>query len=41
MTPAKANSRRYFGAGEIMPDIQPDYGAAIWQWDVDQADPKL
>ncbi|WP_254600052.1 PoNe immunity protein domain-containing protein [Cupriavidus gilardii] len=41
MTPAQMHSRRYFGAGEIMPDIQSDYGAAIWQWDVDQSDPKL
>ncbi|KAA6125207.1 PoNe immunity protein domain-containing protein [Cupriavidus cauae] len=41
LTPAKANSRRYFSAGEIMPDVSSDYGAAIWQWDVDQSDPRL
>ncbi len=41
LTPAKANSRRYFSAGEIMPDVSSDYGAAIWQWDVAQSDPRL
>jgi hypothetical protein len=32
-TPAKANSRRHFKAGEVMPDFKSDYGATIWQWD--------
>ncbi|WP_064573438.1 PoNe immunity protein domain-containing protein [Cupriavidus gilardii] len=41
LSPAKANSRRYFSAGEIMPDVSSDYGTAIWQWDVDQSDPRL
>jgi hypothetical protein len=33
VTPAKTNSRRYFHAGEVMPDVGSDYGATIWQWD--------
>lgn len=41
LTPAKASSRGYFDVGEIMPDVSSDYGAAIWQWDVDQSDPRL
>jgi hypothetical protein len=32
-TPAKTSSRRYFHAGEVMPDVGGDYGATIWQWD--------
>jgi hypothetical protein len=32
-TPAKANSRRHFKAGEVMPDFQSDWGQVIWQWD--------
>lgn len=32
-TPARANSRRHFKAGEVMPDFKSDYGATIWQWD--------
>ncbi|GAA5177791.1 hypothetical protein GCM10025771_15610 [Niveibacterium umoris] len=35
-TPAKANSRRQFAAGEVMPDLGGDYGATIWQWDLNQ-----
>ncbi|WP_374601616.1 hypothetical protein [Niveibacterium sp.] len=35
-TPAKANSRRLFSAGEVMPDFGSDYGATIWQWDMNQ-----
>ncbi|HSI57000.1 MAG TPA: PoNe immunity protein domain-containing protein, partial [Ideonella sp.] len=35
-TPAKANSRRHFNAGEVMPDVGGDYGATIWQWDSQQ-----
>jgi hypothetical protein len=41
-TPATANSRRYFQAGEVMPIIEGSrYGATFWQWDVDQSSPKL
>jgi hypothetical protein len=35
-TPAKADSRRYFAKGEMMPQVGGDYGATIWQWDVSQ-----
>ncbi|MBB3015338.1 PoNe immunity protein domain-containing protein [Cupriavidus alkaliphilus] len=41
MTPAKRGSRRYFVQGESMPGASSDYGSTIWQWDIDQADPKL
>lgn len=37
-TPAKANSRRYFKLGDIMPTLQSDFGATIWQWDSSQPD---
>jgi len=36
-TPAKADSRRRFKEGELMPDFNSDYGATIWQWDTNQA----
>jgi hypothetical protein len=36
-TPAKADSRRHFKQGELMPDLKSDYGMTIWQWDEDQA----
>lgn len=36
-TPAQANARRYFKAGDIMPTIGSDYGTTIWQWDSDQS----
>ena len=32
-TPAQANSRRLFQAGETMPSVGGDYGLTIWQWD--------
>ena len=32
-TPAKANSRRHFQQGEVMPTFSTDYGTTIWQWD--------
>ncbi|MBX3618822.1 MAG: hypothetical protein KF891_02345 [Rhizobacter sp.] len=35
-TPARANSRRHFKAGELMPEVGGDYGATIWQWDSGQ-----
>ncbi|MFT3721584.1 hypothetical protein [Pseudorhodoferax sp.] len=42
LTPAKAGSRRFFNAGELMPVIQgSDYGATFWQWDVDQSASKI
>jgi hypothetical protein len=31
-TPAKLESRRYFEAGDIMPEVASDYGRTIWQW---------
>lgn len=37
-TPAKANSRRGFKQGEIMPSVDGDYGRTIWHWVVDQRD---
>lgn len=36
-TPAQANSRRHFKAGDVMPTIGSDYGTTIWQWDSDQS----
>lgn len=35
-TPAKAGSRRFFKAGQIMPRFEGDYGETIWQWDENQ-----
>ncbi|UZD54993.1 PoNi-like cognate immunity protein [Caldimonas aquatica] len=32
-TPAKADSRRFFKQGEVMPAFGTDYGLTIWQWD--------
>jgi hypothetical protein len=32
-TPARADSRRGFKQGEVMPAFSTDYGATIWQWD--------
>jgi hypothetical protein len=40
-SPAKIGSRRYFKAGDVMPEIGGDYGATIWQWDPNQDPPKL
>lgn len=40
-TPAKAGSRRHFNVGEVMPEVNSDYGASIWQWDQNQQPPKL
>lgn len=37
-TPAKADSRRLFKQGEVMPGFDSDYGATIWQWDVSQSE---
>lgn len=38
MTPAKINSRRWFAKDEMMPDFEDsDFGATIWQWDMDQS----
>lgn len=31
-TPAAPGTSRFFKAGEIMPDVEADYGATIWQW---------
>lgn len=41
LTPAKANSRKYFRQDDVMPTVTSDYGSTIWQWDNDQSDPKL
>jgi hypothetical protein len=35
-TPAQAGSRRFFKAGEVMPEISGDFGTTIWQWDQNQ-----
>jgi hypothetical protein len=35
-TPAQSNSRRKFDAGQIMPELNSQYGATIWQWDEQQ-----
>jgi hypothetical protein len=35
-TPAQADSRRFFKAGELMPEAGGDYGTTIWQWDENQ-----
>jgi len=40
-TPAKAGGRRFVTAGTVMPIFDTDYGATIWQWDVNQSTPKL
>lgn len=36
LTPARADSRRYFATGETMPQVSGDYGVTIWQWDTNQ-----
>ncbi|MBS1210546.1 MAG: hypothetical protein H6R19_2944 [Proteobacteria bacterium] len=36
ITPAKADARRHFKQGDVMPDLGSNYGATIWQWDADQ-----
>lgn len=36
LTPAKADSRRFFNQGETMPSLGGDYGDTIWQWDDNQ-----
>lgn len=41
VTPAKVGSRRYFKAGEVMPQLGGDYGSTIWQWDINQEPPKI
>jgi len=35
-TPARANSRRHFQSGELMPEFTSDYGETIWTFDADQ-----
>jgi hypothetical protein len=35
-TPARQDSRRKFAKGEIMPELNTQYGATIWQWDPHQ-----
>ncbi|SFG73411.1 hypothetical protein SAMN05518865_11754 [Duganella sp. CF458] len=35
-SPAKPDSRRYFEAGDLMPDLGSTYGRTIWQWVQDQ-----
>ncbi|GAA5185807.1 hypothetical protein GCM10025771_42600 [Niveibacterium umoris] len=32
-TPAKADSRRHFVLGEVMPSLKSDYGYTIWQFE--------
>ncbi|SPA52984.1 hypothetical protein [Cupriavidus taiwanensis] len=41
ITPPKSLSRRYFKRGDTMPEVASDYGTTIWQWDINQSDPKL
>lgn len=40
-TPAQIGSRRHFKSGELMPSVGGDYGATIWQWDLNQSPPML
>lgn len=35
-TPARADSRRLFNQGDVMPELGADYGTTIWQWDINQ-----
>jgi hypothetical protein len=35
-TPARADSRKLFKEGDVMPDVGADYGATIWQRDPNQ-----
>lgn len=35
-TPAQVGSRRYFKQGDVMPEVDGDYGATIWQRDESQ-----
>lgn len=36
-TPARADSRRLFKQGDVMPDLDAEYGTTIWQWDAEQS----
>jgi hypothetical protein len=36
-TPAQVGSRRFFKAGEVLPEFKSDYGLTIWQWDPNQS----
>jgi len=36
LSPARIDARRRFEQGEIMPDLESNYGETIWQWDVNQ-----
>ncbi|KQP13824.1 hypothetical protein ASF43_17460 [Pseudorhodoferax sp. Leaf267] len=36
ITPAAANARQRFDAGDVMPDLKSAWGATIWQWDAVQ-----
>ena len=40
-TPVSLGSRRYFKQGDVMPALDGDYGATVWQWDRNQNPPKL
>lgn len=41
-TPAKANSRRHFNKGEVLPSIEGSaYGDTYWQWSPEQSLPQL
>ncbi len=37
-TPANVDTRQRFEQGAILPSIKTEYGATIWQWDLDQRD---
>lgn len=36
-TPARLDSRRLFQKGDVMPELGAEYGATIWQRDVNQS----
>ena len=36
LSPAAANSRRYYQTGEQFHNLNSDYGKTIWQWDINQ-----
>lgn len=40
-TPAQVGTRRFFQLGEVMPRIESDYGATIWQWEQNQDSPRF
>lgn len=41
ISPALVEGRRRFEQGQAMPTVGGDYGATIWQWDLDQSTDRL